>query len=87
MLNQILLVVAPKKSASSIIDSQKDQATQVQNLLCFSISPYLAPQENLLDLDSQSTNGKKKVKVLKRLPPPIMYSIDPMPHKIKIESI
>jgi len=62
---------------------------QEQNLLCFSISPYLAPQENLLDLESQSTSisGKKEAKVLKRLPPPIMYSIDPMPHKIKIEAI
>ncbi len=91
MLNQILLEIAPKKVASGIIDVGSDAQAPPQNTLCFSISPYLAPVENLLDLgttESSSVGGVQlKKKVLKRLPPPIMYTIDPMPHKVKIESI
>ena len=80
MLNQILLVVAPKVVGDLL---ETGEATALpQNKLHFSISPYLAPKENLLDLSPGSLKNN-----IKRLPPPIMYSIEPLPQKIKIEAI
>ena len=72
MLNQILLEVAPK-IIGGIIETGEATALP-QNKLFFSISPYLAPQENLLDLAPGSLKNS-----VKRLPPPIMYSIEPLP--------
>ena len=79
MLNQIMLEVAPKKGTSSAIDDVKTDQLH-QHKLFFSISPFLAPEESLLDLGSGDRVGGSKVKRgLKRLPPPIMYSIEPLP--------
>ena len=82
MLNQLLLEVAPRKFANLIDDA----AEKPQNKLFFSISPYLAPEESLIDI-TPSTSSQPKTRQIKRLPPPIMYSIEAMPHKIKIESV
>ena len=46
-----------------------------QNELKFSISPHLAPQVSLLP----------EQKPVKRLAPPIMYQIEPLPHKIDLK--
>ena len=59
-----------------------------QNKLYFSILPYLAPEESLLDLAPASgATNSRKTRQAKRLPPPIMYSIEPLPQKIRIEAI
>ena len=79
MLNQIMLEVAAKKT--QFMDTEEATSPPPQNKLYFSISPYLAPETNLLDLNNSSKRQ------LKRLPPPIMYSIQPLPHKIKIDAI
>jgi hypothetical protein len=68
-----------------LIDTE--EPTFLQNKLFFSISPYLAPEESLLDISSpigQKSSNKRKVK---RLPPPIMYSIEPLPQKIRVDAI
>lgn len=84
MLNQILLEVAPKK-LGEIIETGT-ASVPPQNKLLFSISPYLAPVESLVDLSAPGGQGSLKSTV-KRLPPPIMYTIEPLPQKINIEAI
>lgn len=82
-----MLEVAPKKDAG-IIETGESTALP-QNKLFFSISPYLAPEESLLDLGPASTSSSamKDSRPVKRYPLPIMYSIEPMPQKIKVEAI
>lgn len=46
-----------------------------KNLLRFSISPYLAPTPNLIETVAVR---------IKRLPPPILCQVEPLPHKIKL---
>ena len=85
MLNQLLLEVAPKKAAGII---ETGEAVPLpQNKLHFSISPYLAPEESLLALSPGGAGAANKAKRVKRLPPPIMYSIEPLPQKIQIEAV
>ena len=76
MLNQLLLEVAPKK-LGEIIETENAPVLP-QHKLFFSISPYLAPQENLVDLSAPGSSSSLKTSV-KRLPPPIMYTIEPLP--------
>lgn len=78
MLNQIMLEVAPKKAANIIVDTG-DVVPLPQNKLFFSISPYLAPEDSLIDLSTSNTHSTNKKRLVKRLPHPIMYSIDPLP--------
>jgi len=86
MLNQILLEIAPR-TTDTVKLKQLNEEILPQNKLQFSISPYLAPEENLSDFIATGPGSLEKNKSVKRLPQPIMYSIDPMPQKIKIESI
>ena len=72
-----MLELAPKLTAA--MDNLGSlQAPQICNKLLFSISPYLAPEESLIELS-------QKAQVIKRLPPPIMYKIEPLPDKISVE--
>ena len=72
-----MLELAPKLTAA--MDNLGSlQAPQICNKLLFSISPYLAPEVSLIELS-------QKAQVIKRLPPPIMYQIEPLPDKISIE--
>ena len=50
MLNQILLEIAPKKKSFGIMELEEHATPPAQNRLFFSISPYLAPEESLIDL-------------------------------------
>ena len=38
-------------------------------------------------MSATGSNPRVKTRFVKRLPPPIMYSIEPLPQKIKIEAI
>jgi hypothetical protein len=64
MLNQIILNVA----------SGEIGVTQSQNLIAFSLLPFLTP-------DDLSENHQKS-RILKKLRKPVMYDIEPMPDKI-----
>ena len=72
-----MLELAPKLTAA-IENLGSLQAPLPCNKLTFSISPYLAPEVSLIEL-SQSTQQ------VKRLPPPILYNIEPLPDKIQVD--
>ena len=75
--------MAPKKQPSFIETEEHKEIPQ--NKIILSISPFLAPEEPLLRLDQPEKKGKRGE--IKRLPPPIMYSIEPMPEKIATEVV
>ena len=76
-LNQIRLELAPALTAA-MENLGSVQAPKICNKLIFSISPYLAPEVSLIELS-------QKTQQVKRLPPPIMYNIEPLPDKIAVE--
>lgn len=66
MLNQIILNIA----------SGEIGGTQSQNLIAFSLLPFLTPDE--------LTENHQKTRILKKLRKPVMYDIEQMPDKIEV---